>query len=297
MKRAICITNGEQGENHAGMQMIGNGLAENGYTLEDALKFKEKFENMGGTDILYDLKEECLGESKDECNEEAYVLKFEDGVNVLFRNKIEKAVEKITLRFKTLKNKKINSGELKEKLFNIYNAEKLFEEQFSFEWDKTYWDTRRSKVLNKNARWNVCYGEKGQEPDYENKKGTVIAYSQCKVMRSWRKELLDLIEGLNEDFVAEGNLYYNVLKTGIGFHGDAERRKVVAGNFCDEGIIRELNYIAYLKSERIGKRFRMELKNGDMYIMIGTAAGTDWKKRNKITFRHAAGVEGSKFLK
>ena len=93
------------------------------------------------------------------------------------------------------------------------------------------------------------------------------------------------------------DFYYNVLKTGIGFHGDAERRKVVAGNFCDEGIIRELNYIAYLKSERIGKRFRMELKNGDMYIMIGAAAGTNWKKRNKITFRHAAGVEGSKFLK
>ena len=88
MKRAICISNGEQGENHAGMQMIGKGLAENGYTLEDSLKFKEKFENMGGTAILYDLKEECLGERKGECNEEAYVLKFEDGVNVLFKKKI-----------------------------------------------------------------------------------------------------------------------------------------------------------------------------------------------------------------
>ena len=32
-------------------------------------------------------------------------------------------------------------------------------------------------------------------------------------------------------------------------------------------------------------------------FMIGAAAGTNWKKRNKITFRHAAGVEGSKFLK
>jgi len=287
MKRAICITNGEQGENHAGMQMIGKGLADNGYTLKDALKFKEKFESMGGTAILYDLKEECLGERKDECKEEAYVLKFQAGVNVLLWNKIEKEVEKACKK----------NVIIKEKLFEKYNAEKLFEEQFTFEWDKKYWDTRRSKVLNKNARWNVCYGKKAQEPDYENKKGTVIAYSQCKVMRAWRKELLILIEEFDEDFVAEGNLYYNVLKTGIGFHGDAERRKVVAGNFCDEGVIRELNYIAYLKSERIGKRFRMKLKNGDMYIMIGAAAGTDWKKRNKITFRHAAGVEGSNFLK
>ena len=287
MKRAICITNGEQGENHAGMQMLGKGLADEGYTLEDALKFKEKFENMGGTAILYDLKEECLGERKDECNEEAYVLKFEAGVNVLLFNKIENELEKACKNVDTIK----------EKLFEKYNAEKLFEEQFSFEWDKKYWDTRRSKLLNKNARWNVCYGEEGQEPDYENKKGTVIAYSQCRVMRAWRKELLILIEELDEDFVAEGNLYYNIKKTGIGFHGDAERRKVVAGNFCDEGVIRELNYFAYLKSERIGKRFRMELRNGDMYIMIGAAAGTDWKKRNKITFRHAAGCEGSKFLK
>ena len=291
MKRAICITNGEQGENHAGMQMLGNGLADKGYNLEDALKFKEKFENMGGTATLYDLREECLGERKDECKEEAYVLKFEAGVNVLLWNKIEKEV------YKALEKKKINGDEIKEKLFEKYNAEKLFEEQFTFEWDKKYWDTRRSKVLNKNARWNVCYGKEGQEPDYENKKGTVIAYSQCRIMRAWRKELLILIEEKDNDFVAEGNLYYNVKKTGIGFHGDAERRKVVAGNFCDEDVIRELNYIAYLKSERIGKRFRMELKNGDMYIMIAAAAGTDWKKKNKITFRHAAGVEGSKFLK
>jgi len=291
MKRAICITNGEQGENHAGMQMLGKGLADKGYNLEDALKFKAKFENMGGTATLYDLREECLGERKDECKEEAYVLKFEAGVNVLLWNKIEKEL------YKALEKKKINGDEIKEKLFEKYNAEKLFEEQFTFEWDKKYWDTRRSKVLNKNARWNVCYGKEGQEPDYEDKKGTVIAYSQCRIMQAWRKELLILIEEKDDDFVAEGNLYYNVKKTGIGFHGDAERRKVVAGNFCDEDVIRELNYFAYLKSERIGKRFRMELKNGDMYIMIAAAAGTDWKKRNKITFRHAAGVEGSKFLK
>ena len=55
MKRAICITNGEQGENHAGMQMLGNGLADKGYNLEDALKFKKKFENMGG-ELLYIFK-------------------------------------------------------------------------------------------------------------------------------------------------------------------------------------------------------------------------------------------------
>ena len=239
MKRAICITNGEQGENHAGMQKIGKGLADKGYTLDDALKFKSKFEEMGGTALLYDLRDEC-GVNEDEVLKEncveAFVLKFEDGVNVLFRNKIRKEIEK-------------KEGIVAEVLEDIYkriyekfNADKLFEEQFTFEWDKKYWDTRRSKVLNKHARHNVCYGKEQQEPDYENKKGTVIAYSQLKVMRAWRKELLDLLEEEDDGFVAEGNLYYDVKKTGIGFHGDAERRKVVAGNFCDKDVVRELNY-------------------------------------------------------
>ena len=101
----------------------------------------------------------------------------------------------------------------------------------------------------------------------------------------------------DDGFVAEGNLYYDVKKTGIGFHGDAERRKVVAGNFCDKDVVRELNYIAYYLGKRVGRRFRMELRNGDMYIMIGGAAGTEWKKRLIVTFRHAAGITGSKYLK
>jgi len=31
---------------------------------------------------------------------------------------------------------------------------------------------------------------------------------------------------------AEGNYYYDVNKCGIGFHGDAERKKVVAVRLC-----------------------------------------------------------------
>ena len=299
MKRAICITNGEQGENHAGMQKIGNGLADRGYNLEDAIKFKARFEAMGGEATLYNLREECGindDENLKENCEEAYLLKFEDGVNVLFMNKIKKEFEKK----KSKVSQKISDNIIEECLKKVsekFNSKKLFEEQFTFEWDTKYWDTRRSKVLNKHARHNVCYGKQSQNPDYENKKGTVIAYSKMRVMKAWRKELLDLIEEKSSDFVAEGNLYYDVNKTGIGFHGDAERRKVVAGNFCDEGIIRELNYIPYFLGKRVGKRFRMELKNGDMYIMIAAAAGTDWKKRLKVTFRHAAGIEGSKYLK
>lgn len=32
------------------------------------------------------------------------------------------------------------------------------------------------------------------------------------------------------------------------------------------------------------------LNNGDIYIMSEKAVGTDWKKKNTLTLRHAAGA-------
>jgi hypothetical protein len=53
----------------------------------------------------------------------------------------------------------------------------------SFEWDRKYYDTRRKKVLNKNARANVCFGNVSVEPDYENKKGRVVAYDEVVCLK------------------------------------------------------------------------------------------------------------------
>jgi len=47
MNQSICITAGEQSENHVGMEINGNGLCKNGFTLEDLLKFKENLFNKG----------------------------------------------------------------------------------------------------------------------------------------------------------------------------------------------------------------------------------------------------------
>lgn len=44
----------------------------------------------------------------------------------------------------------------------------------SYELDRTFFDTRRQKVLNKRARENVCYGPETIEPDYKNKKEQLL---------------------------------------------------------------------------------------------------------------------------
>ena len=53
--------------------------------------------------------------------------------------------------------------------------------------DTKYWDRRRSKVLNKIARANLCFAKHGQAPEYEKGKGTVVAYTDVPILKHLRK--------------------------------------------------------------------------------------------------------------
>ena len=97
----------------------------------------------------------------------------------------------------------------------------LFHALKNLEWDKKYFDVRRQKVLNKHARYNLCFGEKSSESDFTNKAGCVIGYQTIPLL----KDIKNRIEGVctESNLECEGNYYYNAKKCGIGFHGDAER--------------------------------------------------------------------------
>ena len=46
-KAAVCLTFGEQSENHAGMEINGEGLADSGFTLGELQEIKLKLEEKG----------------------------------------------------------------------------------------------------------------------------------------------------------------------------------------------------------------------------------------------------------
>lgn len=165
----------------------------------------------------------------------------------------------------------------------------FFEEQTNLTWDTTA--KMRGRVVNKRARYNLCFAKTSQEADIENGQGTVVAFKDVPCLNIVRKklsEILDKCKGL----VAEGNLYYDTEKCGIGFHGDSERSLVVALRL---GESMPLHYQWYYKSEQVGERCELMLNDGDIYFMSAKAVGQDWKKRNIATLRHAAGC--SKYLK
>ena len=169
------------------------------------------------------------------------------------------------------------------------NADELYEENSTLPFDKKA--KMYGRVCNKKARHNLCYGLTSQEPDYEAGKGRIIAFTEVLLLNLIMSRLVKFFGEKAANLVAEANWYYDILKCGIGFHGDAERR-IVIGIRLGETI--PLHYQWFFKGKPVGERIKVNLNHGDIYVMSDKATGYDWKKKNIPTLRHAAGCK--KFL-
>lgn len=247
----ITITFGDQGENHAGMEKIGKMVpAGSGFSLADLTRAKNFLEENGVVCELVDLNMYLPGTID---TEKAYIL--------IARNATEFLIEE--------------------------ESDKLFDELSALDVDKKA--KMRGAVKNKIARWNLCFAqEMEQEPDYENGKGRIVPFSSTPLLDKFRNKIESVIGEKGKDLMAEGNYYYNSDKCGIGYHGDAERRKVIAVRL---GKSMSLCYHWYLRSERVGEKAEFILNHGDVYFMSEKATGCDWKRISIYTLRHSAGCK------
>ena len=255
----ITITFGERVENHAGNQMIGK-LSSCGLDLKDIDNAKIIFENNGFKTELVDLVVSGEVEGSLPTAEPATVLIIRQGYKAFLGS---------------------------EALLEDINKEVL-----DYEWDKKCW--MRGRVVNKKARHNLCYADEGQDPDYEEKKGRIIPFSDVPHLNKIREELPNFIGHKVDKLFAEGNYYYDMKNTYIGFHGDSERKIVVALRLGTVSM--PFHYQWFQKSKPIGKRIIIDLNPGDVYIMSEKAVGTDWKRKIIPTLRHATALN-EKWLK
>jgi hypothetical protein len=251
----ITLTAGDCAENHAKMEQIGEKREEGqGFTVEELADIKANMETtLGLTCQLVNLCEALRGvETK--CTEAA-VLVIKNGV---------------------------------DGLLGYQNAkEDLFREQVGLEYDKKAF--MYGRVVNKHARWNLCFDRESREADYPNKKGTIIGYDRVPLMRRLMKKYKRYFGEKARGLKVESNYYYDTRKTGIGFHGDSERVIVVACRIGYASV--PIHFQWFLNSEPVGERVIVDLEPGDVYIMSESAVGTNWKKRSVPTLRHATGCD------
>ena len=282
----ISLTMAPGGENHRGNQLIGRmPIKGEGFTCNDI---------------------EMMGENISK------VMKKED-IEVLNLNNLsgEESImglkEEDQARFIILRNWSDQT-------------ETIYKECINDKWDSKYLDPNkyrteikdgkevriRGRVMNKLARTNLCYvAGMSQEPEYIEGKGTIVDLNSKKTLNNEVNRLREmlqtsLIEGDSkskvEINVVEGNRYYNLKKTGIGFHGDTERVIVICLTIGGGGNY-PMRFQWFKDGMPIGNPIDINLNDGDVYVMSEKAVGADWKLRSKYTLRHAAGAEKYRTLK
>jgi len=146
----------------------------------------------------------------------------------------------------------------------------------------------RGRVVNKHARWNLCFDDQDQSADFENGKGTVVSWDRIPLTNRLRQQVQAWTQ--DTELKGESNIYYDPSKCGIGYHGDGERKKVFAARFGQADKV-PLYFQWFQRSQPIGERILIQLNDGDMYAMSEKAVGSDWLKKTIPTIRHAAGCD------
>jgi hypothetical protein len=245
----ITLTFGDSAENHVGMEQLGRRVeAGEGFTVEELVSMKTTFDERG---LLSELIHLNTGIPE---LPPAAVLILRGGVDILLED----------------------SG---------YKAEDLFAEQAALDVDKKAF--MYGRVVNKSARWNLCFDDVSREPKYEEGRGRIIGFDKVSITRKLYENLGRLFGHKALGLKGEGNYYYDLRKCGIGFHGDSERRKVIGVRL---GAPIPLHYQWFKEGAPIGERIIVPLNGGDVYVMSEKAVGTDWKSKKIPTLRHATGA-------
>lgn len=250
-KSTFTLTYGDCAENHRGMQMIGS-ICDKGFTIDELQHAAKWFQEKGIPVQIHELNKNLPAEAN---VEKAYILIAKGGANAILQ-KIEK------------------------------NAKDMFEEQNGLSMDKKAF--MYGRVVNKHARWNLCFGAEAQTADIAAGKGTIVPFADVPCLETIRTSLPEIMGAAAENLVVEGNYYYESKKCGIGFHGDSERTKVIGVRL---GATMPLCYQWYYRGNPVGDMLEFQLEHGDIYVMSDKAVGRDWKRKLIYTLRHAAGCK------
>ena len=278
----MSLTCAPGGENHAGMEIIGRmPVKGEGFKATDMEGLGPYFQNLGFDSSVLNLnnlsgQNTIMGLGSDD---QARVLLLRRWVQVMFE---DTTVQDI----------------YKELIADTWDAEYLDKNKYRIEIVDGVETKVRGKRMNKRARTNLCYvADREQEPDVWKGKGRIVDLKKKTALNLAVDRLRSMIEaGLIEIGsktkveinVVEGNRYYNLKTTGIGFHGDTERVVVICISIgCDNYPMR---WQWFKDGMPLGNPIDITLNCGDVYIMSEKAVGADWKLRSIYTLRHAAGA-------
>ena len=254
-KERISLTMGDAGENHAGMEMVGDLMQPgSGFTMADLYMIKIYMEK------IYNLKCEMVVMSR--FGIEAGTLIIREFVKETSQIQIYKELNTFkwcTKYYCTRRNKVLN----KHARSNTILLEGIEQEPD--------YENKKGRIVDSN-KLETLASEKKRLVEGINM-GLDSGSSETKKI----------------PYIMEGNRYFDLKKCGIGLHGDKERTRVICLSIGADNY--PMRWVWFHKSKPIAEPYDVRLNSGDVYIMSEAAVGQKWMSSSLYTLRHAAGSE------
>ncbi|GMH48220.1 hypothetical protein TrVE_jg11660 [Triparma verrucosa] len=264
-----AITFGESAILHSGGLQRGERRA-TGFSRTDLAAVQARFKSLGCSTKLYDLSANLPASLRN--GNEASCLHLGNASSFF----LEKFVSQ-------------QPPVLDESLSN--SADRLLEEQKVIEYDRKFFNARQKKTMNKRARYNTTFDD--AEPTPHNSDFSIpTCHPFPPLLRQFKQGLEQILGEKASDLKAEGNYYFEA-KSGIGYHGDEERKIVICLSLGGPSTIR-FHWRLPGSSEHTQTPISIPLSHGDVYIMSEKCTGYDWKKRSRVRVVHGAG--SSKYI-
>ena len=256
LKQRIALTWGDAGENHVGMEIIGN-LQDSGtgFTYRDLQLMNNYLKEK------HSLNTELVDLSLD-TNNKANVLIIRNFIESITQNDILNELNNCEWdnKYYDRRRKKVLN---KRARYNL-----LFQHGISQEADF------------ENGKGTIVDLDKLEAlKNVENKLFNILqdALKNITTFTKW------------VPLICEGNNYYDIKKCYIGFHGDSERTRVICLSIGGKDYPMQWQW--FKNSKNVSFPFTIKINSGDIYIMSEKAVGQDWKKRSFYTLRHGAGYK------
>jgi hypothetical protein len=145
---------------------------------------------------------------------------------------------------------------------------------------------RNGKIFCRKSFRNLCITDRHVHPDIEQGRGTVLSFAELPYLDTVRQVLPQVFGDKAHNLYAKLNYYYDIYRCGVGYHGDAEHRRVIALR-AGENI--PLHFQWFYDGRPVGTNMPLDIHANDVYVMAEKAVGYDWRCRTIPTLRHAAG--------
>ena len=152
--------------------------------------------------------------------------------------------------------------------------------------DKTI--SRSGKVCDAHSRHLSYIGPEAQDADPQTGQQPVRTWAQLPASEAVR-DYLHTILGDTECQVGCALKYPDIFDCGIGWHGDAERRKSLVVRLGANSSRHPLWFRFFKSWDPVSPPIPVHLEHGDVAIACEVAVGTDWRSSSIPTVRHATG--------